>query len=175
MQQFRDRQGGEWLIDLSIGCVDRVKSESNGRFDLWSIFSESEQAGPLHKAIEDFPSFWELLWILVRPQAESRGIDPEQFGEAMAADCLIDARTAFDREWAVFLRGLQKLDQALVLEKMAAYREKMVEMIKTRLDDLNASDLDGRVEGKIRETLDNSLTNLQESLDSILGDSPGEK
>ena len=170
MNTFKDRENNSWTIDLPFGTVLRVKRESDGRFDLLNPQHEN-LADRL--AAHDFEALYELLWFLLRPAAEERNIDAAKFGQLVAADCLLDARQALWRVWTDFFQKLQRPDQATVLEKLATYNAKALELVKAKVADPKLIELDRRVEAQMKATVNQSFGSLEASLDSILGPSPG--
>jgi hypothetical protein len=98
VREFQDQSDAKWQIDLAFGQVMRVKVASEGRFNLL------EPRDLADRLAQDEAEFWELLWYLVEPQARERGTSAEQFGRAMAADCLHEARRQFFAEWDDFFR-----------------------------------------------------------------------
>jgi hypothetical protein len=169
VKEFKDRDGNRWKIDLTFGTVLRVKSESEGRFNL--LEPEHDKLRE-RIAAHDFEALYELLWLIVRPQAEAKDIDAAKFGELMAADCLFDARQVLWGEWTDFFRQLQRPDQATVLEKLEKYNAKAMELVKAKLSEKALTDLDARVETEMATALNKSFGKLQESLESTLGPSP---
>lgn len=168
MQEFRDKTGQAWKIDLPIGEVTRIR-KADARFNLW----EPTKEDLAQKLFDDLPLFWELLWQVVEPQAVVRNITAEQFGESVAAECLIDAQKKFFDEWRDFFHRLQRPDLATVLEKLAKYQAKAMELVKAKLGNGAMTGLDERVEAKMQATLNERFGKLRESLDSILDPSPG--
>jgi hypothetical protein len=171
MATFKDRENNTWTIDLPFGTVLRVKKESEGQFNLLDP-EHGNLADRL--ASHDFEALFELLWHILRPIAEARQIDAEKFGQLVAADCLLDARQALWKEWTDFFQKLQRPDQATVLEKLAKYNAKAVELVKAKVADPALANLDSRVEAQMAATLNRSFGSLGESLDSILAASPSE-
>ena len=76
------------------------------------------------------------------------------------------------RVWTDFFQKLQRPDKATVLEKLAKYNAKAVELVKAKLAEPEMAETGQRVEAKMQATLNTSFGNLQESLASTLGPSP---
>lgn len=155
MTQFRDKNGREWSIDLTIGAVERVKRASRdaGReFDLYDPGGRFGEDGKKLQAVlwSDHSAFWELLWHLCEPQATAAGVTAEQFGDLMAARCLLDARRALWREWEDFFRQLQRPGEILVLERLRRYETKAVELAMESLTDPRLEEVDREVEQRMR-------------------------
>jgi hypothetical protein len=188
MQTFKDREGRTWKIDLTFGDVLRVKA-ADARFDLLNpsaplagsslpstFVGEPPQEHPptLHQVLyDDFPTLWEAIWHIIEPQAIAASVTAEQFGQSMPPACLIDARSALWREWADFFRGLQRPDQAKALELQAAYQAKAVELVTQRIGGPEIEAVTRRMNDRMTAIANDSFGSLAESLDSILGPSPG--
>ena len=169
MRQFKDTAGGSWDIDLSIGNVMRVKGASEGRFNLISPAKE------LHDELTtDEGTFWELLWFLVEMQAKERNITAEQFGKAMAADCLHDARRLFFEAWRDFFHQLARADKMAVVEKAAQYMNKAMELTVAKLKSPDMTKVDQLAEQRMTAALNKSFGELLDSLESTPAPSPGE-
>lgn len=169
MQLFRDSKGGAWEIDLSIGTVMRVRA-ANEKYDLFDPLQDDLSS----RLDNDLAAFWELLWLLVEPQARGRSVDAAAFGESMAAECLIEAQGKFLAEWIDFFHCLQRPDKATALEKMKSYNAKAMELVKEKIKGVEFAKIDGRVEAKMRADLDAKFGELREFLDSTLGPSPSD-
>lgn len=94
MQVFRDRMGREWVLELNVAQVSAVKAIAG--VDLWKAFDE--QLKPLAELMSDLGKVCEVLFALVRKQAEQRQITAEQFGEGLAGDSLQGAAEALAQE-----------------------------------------------------------------------------
>jgi len=168
MREFKDRDAAGWVIDLTIGAVMRVKSASEGRFNL--IDPGAKLADEL---ATDEGTFWELLWHVVEPQARERSVTAEAFGRAMAADCLHNARRLFFEEWADFFRQLHRADKQAVVEKAAKYLAKAMELTVAKLTSPEMNELDLLVERRMQADLNESFGKLRASLELTPEDSPG--
>lgn len=168
MQQFKDRENDRWTIDLTIGTVMRVRSASEGRFNLFEAAKDN-----LAQNLQDDPAlFWELLVYIVEPEKHEPPATIEEFGQRMAGDCLLDAQHKFFDEWRDFFQLLQRPDQAAVVEKLAKYKARAVELVTAKLAGPEMTALDGKVESQMQAILNRSFGNLLESVDSTPGPSP---
>ena len=169
INEFKDREGNRWTIDLPIGTVLRVKNESEGRINLLDP-EHSNLADRI--AAHDFEALYEVLWLILRTAAEAKQIDAEKFGQLIAADCIHGARQVLWRVWKDFFQKLQRPDLAIVLEKLETYNAKALELVQQKIAAANLDKIDQRVEAKMRSSLNDSFGSLEASLESILGDSP---
>lgn len=174
MQTFKDSEDRQWTIDLPIGAVLRIKAASEGKFNL---LDPSHKCGDVSQldivdGFDHLEVFWELLWHLIEPAAKEASVTAEEFGKAMGAEQLLDARVAFANEWRVFFQNLQRVDAATALEKNAKYHAKARQMVEAKLT-AALTGIDERMEQAMQTSLNKASGNLQESLDAILGPTPG--
>jgi len=169
VREFKDHSGQAWSIDLSIGNVMRVKAASESRFNLF----EPGQLGEQLAVDEAF--FWELLVYLCEPQAAERNVSAEQFGKLMASDCLFDARRLFFDAWLDFFQKLRRQDKAAVVQKVAAYLAKAMELTVAKLASPEMQEIDKLVESRMQSSLNASFGQLRDSLASTPALSPGGK
>lgn len=167
MQSFADKTGQPWQLDLTVGDVIRIRG-TDGQFDLFDPLKNDLA----QRLASDLPSFWELLWLLVEPQAAERSIDAIAFGKLMAANCLIEAQHKFLEEWRSFFLSLQRPEMATVLEKLAAYNATALELVKAKLSSPTLTGLDKRVRLKMESDLNARFGELEADLDSTLDPSP---
>jgi len=183
MPTFKDTKGNGWPIEpLTIGTVLRVKTASEGKFDLLEPMkpfrsqptngepatADPTQAETLLQVLQfDFLEFWEMLGHLLAPEIEKRGMTLDSFGEVLAGDGLVQAQTIFFREWTSFFRQLRRLDVATAMEKLTQYMEKAIEGVKARMAAPEMAAMDATVGRKIDSILNKSFGDLQASLESI--------
>lgn len=125
MKTFKDKSGREWIIEITVGSMRRVKS-------LLDIKLTDAISGDLMQRLcSDEILMADLLYVLCKPQADIREVSDEQFGEGLAGSAFNGAVEAFWEELADFFRGRggeqlramkAKLDQAR--EKVFSLAEK---------------------------------------------------
>lgn len=173
MKQFNDKNGRAWQIDLTIGTVMRVRSV-RPEFDLLDPALQAD-GQPLQLSLSmNLRTFWEMLWLILEPQARLRDISAEQFGEAMAADCLIEAQIAFFAEWRDFFHSLRRPDAAMAVETQAKTMTAAMKLVATRIATLDQADLMKRIESQLEKRISGNFGKLRASLDAIQEDSPGD-
>jgi len=86
MRQFKDTAGRTWTINLTTPDIKAVKSLLN--VDMLSIKDFVDSAD------QDFPMVVDVLFVLIRSEAEKLGITDIMFGRAMAGDCIEEASQA---------------------------------------------------------------------------------
>jgi hypothetical protein len=157
-----------WVIDLSAGCVFRVRKVDE-RFNLLD-----HESAP--KLWEDLGLFFEVLWHVIEPQADAAGVSAEQFGERLQSECLFEARELFWLEWRDFFRGLQQGERALVLEQMVETNAKLIAAAKKRLSPESLKPMVSKIDELISTRSKTAFGAALERLDSeILAATPGGK
>lgn len=171
MRKFKDVTGHEWKISLPFGEIERVRLESDSKFDLLDALG-----GELHSRLfDDFRELFELLAYLVGPQFEAANITAAEFGQRMAGACLVDARHAFFEEWRDFFQSLQRHQVAEVLDKELQLQTAAAAIVAERIKaDPKLQALADQAVPAINRALDNAFSDLRDSLDSILNPTPGE-
>lgn len=128
MHTFTDRAGRGWALDINVGAVKRVKVLVG--FDLLDI----GEGRSLERLSGDPVLLCDVLYCLVKPQAEALGVSDEQFGAALAGDALGDAADALLAELVAFF---PKGQRELLSKTLARSRE-----IEARLRTLAAERID---------------------------------
>lgn len=175
MGVFADKTGQQWQLELPIAAVSRVKSGTAGRINL--LHPEGIIDGmQLQVLLQADPlEMWEVLFYIVEPQCQQRGISAADFGELMSAECLLHAEAVFWQEWTDFFRNLQRPDVALALEKMKVWMATGKTKLKTMVAKIPTQTMDSKVMKQLDDALNAAFGNLRESLeltpDAIPGDS----
>lgn len=168
MKTFVDKTGQGWELSLTIGAVKRVRDRSGGRFDLLDPQRKVGDRDLFELLDTDLAECWEVVWLLVEPQAAKRDVTAEQFGELMAADCLVDMQAKLFAEWVDFFRQCQRSELAAALTVVAAARAKLLQAAAKHVTAVNVDSVTARMERTIEAKLGESFGNWQASLDSIL-------
>ncbi len=96
MAKFRDADGREWAVRLTLGALPRLK-------DAGLDLSAAVQAGALDiGGLDDPDTLGRVLWVLLEPQAEKAGYTPERLAGAMDGPAIYAARLAFAEALADF-------------------------------------------------------------------------
>lgn len=93
MATFKDENGKEWSVRLSTLMVNRVREDAG--VNLMDVLSPGDDGELLlGKLVDDVFVLGSVLWVLVREQADSEGITPEQFADRLRGQSLEDAGNA---------------------------------------------------------------------------------
>lgn len=92
MHLFKDKDGQEWSLSITVGAVKRVRSLTG--FDLLTII-ENDGAREL---LNDPIKLVDVIFAICKPEAEKRSITDEDFGELMLGDAISSATDAMIAE-----------------------------------------------------------------------------
>lgn len=156
MHSFEDTEGRTWNLAITFGSIKRAKDllgvnllnplatrkyKTNGR---------ARRSQPLLTRLQLDPALLvDLIFALLRPQAEQQGVTDEQFAEALGGEAAYEAYRAFMEEWQVFFHGLRREAEARAIrankEMIEAETAKNVELVE------KATETAGRLTARKRE------------------------
>jgi hypothetical protein len=118
MKTFTDNAGVVWTLSMTIDSAKRVKS-------LMGINLLEPEAGEpplLTRLGTDEILLCDVLYCLVKPQADLLGITDEKFGQALGGDVILAAQNAFYDELVDFFQKRGRADRA----KAALTQQRMI-------------------------------------------------
>src|SRR5437660_718651 len=95
MQNFKDKSGREWSIDLTDEALASIREavRTNRGIELRSI-------DKLHTMLANDPELMGIvLWRLLEDQAEQRGIKPEDFAKELGREGITAAFKVLGEAW----------------------------------------------------------------------------
>lgn len=152
MKTFTDTAGRTWTLSLTIDAAKRVK----GLLDVNLLELEAGDPPLLTKIGTDVILLCDVIFALVKPQADANGVTDEQFAAALGGETILAAQTALYEELVGFFRGLGRSDLAKAVDAQRRMIDLAVRKIETRIDKLD-------LEAAIETTLGESSTNSPES------------
>lgn len=155
MRTFNDSTGRTWTLTLTLDAAKRVKSLCNVNL------LELDAGDPplLTKLGTDVILLCDVIFALVKPQADTLGVSDEQFGAALGGDAILAAHTAFYEELVDFFRKLGRSDLAKALEAQRRMIDLTVQRIETRIAGLS-------IEAAVETILGKPSTSLVPSSES---------
>ncbi len=149
MKVFRDLDGGEWRISLSIGDVGRVKGVLGVDLLEPMLTVDGQPPGPngspppLCALLQtDFLQVLGRLRVVLEPEIEKRCISVEEFGRLLGGDQLHEAQRAFMAEWSDFSRGLGLTHHAKAIEAHAELLTKLLTAMGRKAETVNVEAID---------------------------------
>lgn len=136
MKTFTDSAGRTWTIAITVDAIKRVEGLIKG-VNLANLTSGDP---PLLTRLEtDVVLLRDVIFALVKPQAEQQSVTDEEFGKALGGEAIMAAHDAFWQELTDFFRQLRRTDTARAIEKQAALVRATVEAIEQRVETLDTS------------------------------------
>ena len=94
MRTFTDNAGRTWLLAINVASVKRVRALVG--IDLYKLIDDGLE--PLARLVSDPVDLADVLYCLVRDEADTKQITDEDFGRCLAGDAITAAADAFVEE-----------------------------------------------------------------------------
>jgi hypothetical protein len=157
MRTFNDNAGRTWTLAVNVDAIKRVEGLIKGV----NLANLTHGEPPLLTRLEtDIVLLCDVIFALVKPQADQLGVSDEEFGKAMGGDAIMAAHDAFWEELNGFFRQLRRTDTARAIEKQATLVKATVAAIEQRVETLDVEDV-------IAKALGSCVGNSPESPASI--------
>ena len=128
MKTFTDNAGRSWNISVTVDAIKRVRS-------LLDVDLMDAASGKLiHQLAEDPVLLCDVIYCIVKPQADEKEISDEDFGEAMAGDAIDQATSAFLEDLVNFFPSRRRVLLQKVLTKLKNLEAIAAEVVNKRLD-----------------------------------------
>jgi hypothetical protein len=167
--KFKDTEGREWSLRLDVATLRRVRDLTS--VDLGKLFSDPQQLANLHS---DIILFVDVLFAIVKPTADARGVSDIQFGQSLAGDVLESAVLAFETSVVDFLpeRDRRAVLRQLIDGNRAAQKQAVMRIQNAIRDGLieqgiseQMATLDQMLRPRSGKSSTDSLPSLESSLD----------
>jgi len=160
MKTFTDNSGRSWSVTINVGAVKRVR-------DACGVNLLDAVGGALIQQLIDDPVLLaDIVYCLVKDQADAAGITDEQFGRCLAGDAIDSATAAVLEELVDFFPLRRRTVLRKALEKAKALEAMGIEAASKYLD----SDLPQRA---MQERIDELLASRPSGSGGTSGGSPG--
>lgn len=138
MKTLRDASGREWTYKIGINEMDRAQAETG--INLYTAENSLD-------IMRDGVLFARVLWAILRPEAERRGVTRESFNDGLTADVIEAALPDFIQEWGNFFSKLKPLRKTLILNAWKSWEhgqreahDKIEGLIQSQTQELSVSD-----------------------------------
>ena len=152
MKTFTDNAGRTWNIVLTINEVKRVKALLPDA----DLVAGAADGTLLQRLGSDLVFMCDVVYAVVKPQADAQKVSDEDFGRAMAGDCLEKAATALVEELVDFFPAARRRLLAKALAKLQSLRTTVTERAMVELD---SPELDKKLQAQIDSILGKASTN----------------
>jgi hypothetical protein len=137
MKEFVDNSGTRWNVELTIASIKRVR-------DLLSVnLLEPESGEPplLTRLGSDIILLCDVIYVLVKPQADAQNVSDEQFGELLGGDAILLAQEAFYQELIDFFLRSGRPDKLRMIEKQRALIAAAIAMAEKKVEAINTDEI----------------------------------
>ncbi|OHB51763.1 MAG: hypothetical protein A2Y12_01375 [Planctomycetes bacterium GWF2_42_9] len=139
MKTFSDSASRQWTIQLTIDSAKRVR-------DLMGVNLLEPEAGepPLITRLgTDEILLCDVLYCLIKPQADALNISSEQFGQALGGEVILAAQNAFYDELVDFFQKRGRTDRA----RAVATQQKMINLAVAHSEKrISSLDIDKKIQ-----------------------------
>lgn len=159
MRTFADNTGRSWTIVVNVDAIKRVRSL------LGVNLLEIVDGDLIERLATDPVLLCDVLYAILKPEADAQQITDQDFGRAMAGDAIDLATTALLEELVDFFPQRKRRLLRGALAKLKAWEAKALEVVERRLE---SQELDAQFENALRN-IGNSSGSLRASSESTPG------
>lgn len=127
MKSFNDSTGRAWSVQVNVAAIKRVRDLAG--VDLLAVL----EGDLLQRLSEDPVLLVDVIYALLRPQANAAGVSDVQFGEAMAGEAIDQATAALLEELVSFFPLARRRILQAAVAKMRSLQEALVDTAMTRI------------------------------------------
>jgi len=129
MTSFTDTEGRSWTVQVTVDSIRRVR-------DLTGVNLAVEATGGdlFERLAADPVLLCDILYGLVKPEADARGVSDADFGRALAGDVLEGATAALLEGLVGFFPSGRRRLLAKAVEKMRVLETRALEAAEARLE-----------------------------------------
>ena len=140
MTTFNDTTGRTWTISINVDAIRRVRSLLNVNL------LDAVDGKLLEQLVVDPVLLCDILFALVKPEADAKNVTDEDFGRALGGDALDHATTALLEGLADFFPSTKAAVFRQAIEKLRALEKLALDTAAKRL-------ASGELEQRMREQL----------------------
>jgi len=163
MRTFSDSAGRTWQLAITVDAVRRVRDLVG--VNLARLIEPREAGGPssasgpsratprggslplLTDLEDDLLLLVDVIYALVKPQADAQGVSDADFGRALGGEAIAGAHEAFWRELADFFRSLKRQAPARAIEKQLALVEAAMAAAERKIEALDVERIVEQTDG----------------------------
>lgn len=131
MKAFNDIKGNPWIVDVTVSALRRVKALA--ALDLGD-FSAIASGEVLKRLAGDPVLLADVVYAIVKPEADSRGLSKDDFCDLIQGDVIEEATSAILESLADFFPKAQGAVLRTVLRIARTEMEKAIKETNTSLD-----------------------------------------
>ena len=133
MRTFKDNQGREWTVEITVAAIKRVRGLAG--VDLMEVLEGSN--GLIERLVRDPVLLCDVIYAACKPQADERQVSDEMFGASMAGDAIEHATAALLEELVDFCPSPRdRANLGRVLKATREVMDKARDVVERRIDEL---------------------------------------
>jgi hypothetical protein len=150
MKTFKDINGRDWLIAVNVTAIKRVRDLAN--FDLLSV---AEDKNSVLRLSSDPILLVDVLYALVKPQADGVQISDVNFGEALGSGDVIEAAAAaLLEDLADFFPAHRRGPLKAALAKVRKIQSKAAQL---QIERIESPELEQQVLGELARAMSSGI------------------
>lgn len=159
MKTFTDNAGRDWVIEINVASLKRVKGLTGTDLIALAVSMDTSVA---ERLASDPILLCDVLYAVCKPQADERDVSDEEFGRAMAGDAIESATVALLEDIVGFCPSPR--DRAALGRVLTAMRD-----ARDKARDLVDKNLDRMIEGgEIDRIVTAAMTEAETKLETGL-------
>ena len=143
MRVFKDNAGRSWSVCINVDAIKRVRK-------LLDVNLLEIASGQLIEQLANDPVLLcNVLYVVVKPEADAQKISDEDFGRAMAGDAIEHATTAFLEELVDFFPSGRRRVLAKAMGKLRTLQSRLLTLAEEQLD---SPQIDAQIETALKNS-----------------------
>jgi hypothetical protein len=131
MKSFTDNAGRTWKVTINVETIRRVRALLNLNL------LDAVEGVLLERLVHDPVLLCDVLFAIVKPEAESRAVADADFGAALAGDSIDQATRALLEELVDFFPRERRRVLSKALEKMKDLERQALKLAEEKLESVN--------------------------------------
>jgi hypothetical protein len=131
----------QWAIEINVGSIKRVLGDTGINLSL-PHDPDADGKTLAERLVFDVIVLVDVIWSLVKPQAESMSVTVDQFLEAMKPELMLAAGEAFHGEWIDFFQKMNSPVQAKIIQQAKELRAELQTKGVIQVDRVNSAKRD---------------------------------
>ena len=154
MKSFTDNTGRTWTLAVNVGTIKRVRALCDVNLaNIITISGTTPKVDLLERLGNDPVLLVDVLYAAVKPEADTKGVSDQEFGQAMSGDAIEMATTALLDEVIDFFPETKRKVFRKILDATRRFETKGKAALQALLDD---PALDGKIDAALAQLMTSS-------------------
>ena len=154
MKSFTDNTGRTWTLAVNVGTIKRVRALCDVNLaNIITISGTTPKVDLLERLGNDPVLLVDVLYAAVKPEADTKGVSDQEFGQAMSGDAIEMATTALLDEVIDFFPETKRKVFRKILDATRRFESRGKAALQALLDD---PALDGKIDDALAQLMTSS-------------------